>query len=240
MRINFTWAVILALALLTGNAWAGDLTDFNAAMEKASSHNRVAIGYLRTGNSDLAALEIDRMREAWGTLTSRFGKPPDAFSDQAQLYTTTLLDVSTRLVAASIMINSGRPDAARQSLSAIRDEFSHLRKASGIVVLADCVRDANAAMDDFFVYNDRAIDWTKPETRFGVAAKAAIYGHELARCDAMAAAVRDNPEFRRLIDGAKAGLALVPKAINSRDGDLLHRILIELRSFDNLLAFRFG
>ena len=49
-----------------------------------------------------------------------------------------------------------------------------------------------------------------------------------------------NPEFRRLVDGAKASLALIPKAIATRDGDLLHRMLIELRSFDNLLAFRFG
>ena len=29
-------------------------------------------------------------------------------------------------------------------------------------------------------------------------------------------------------------------APGTRDTDLLHRVLIELRSFDNLLAFRFG
>jgi hypothetical protein len=54
------------------------------------------------------------------------------------------------------------------------------------------------------------------------------------------ASVRKTPEFRRLVDGARAGLALIPKAIATRDTNLLHRILIELRSFDNLLAFRFG
>ena len=62
-----------------------------------------------------------------------------------------------------------------------------------------------------------------------------------ARCDGIAAEpVRAAPEFRRLLDGAKAGLALIPKAIETRDGDLLHRVPIELKSFDNLLAFRFG
>jgi len=30
------------------------------------------------------------------------------------------------------------------------------------------------------------------------------------------------------------------RSIAARYGDLLHRVLIELRSFDNLLAFRFG
>jgi hypothetical protein len=53
-------------------------------------------------------------------------------------------------------------------------------------------------------------------------------------------AVRSSAEFRRLIDGALASLALVSKSIVERDGDLFHRVVIELRSFDNLLTFRFG
>ena len=52
--------------------------------------------------------------------------------------------------------------------------------------------------------------------------------------------VRRDPEFRRLIDGALASTAQIPKAVETQDSDLLVRLLIELRSFDNLLAFRFG
>ena len=132
----------------------------------------MAIGYLRTGNVDLASLEIDRLREAWGELTARFaGKRPDAF-DGNPLYATLWTGVSARLVAADLMLKTGRPDAARQSLDAIRGDLYDLRKAAGIAVLADCVRDANAAMDALMVYNDRALDWTKSETRFGIANKA--------------------------------------------------------------------
>ena len=243
MLVSLARTAVLALGLLAGMAAAraGDLADFNAAVEEASSHNRVAIGYLRTGNADLASLELDRLRESWGRLTARFaGKKPDAFDGNA-LYGTTLVDVSTRLVAADIMLKSGRLDAARESLTAIRGDLADLRRSAGIVVLADCVRDANAAMDALMVYNDRALDWSKSETRFGIANKASIYGYVLERCDGIAGAtVHNSPEFRRLVDGAKAGLALIPKSIATRDGDLLHRILIELRSFDNLLAFRFG
>jgi hypothetical protein len=32
----------------------------------------------------------------------------------------------------------------------------------------------------------------------------------------------------------------LPHALVTRDAGELHRILIELRSFDNLMAFRFG
>jgi hypothetical protein len=243
MLVCLARSAILVLAMLTGlgGAFAGDLADFNAAVESAAAHNRVAIGYLRTGNADLASLEIDRLREAWGQLTARFsGKRPDAFDGNPR-YGTIWTGVSARLVGTDMMVKSGRLEAAGQSLSGIRSDLYDLRKASGIVVLADCVRDANTMMDALMVYNNRTLDWTKSETRFGIANKASIYGYELDRCDAIASeAVRKAPEFRRLVDGAKAGLALIPKAIATSDGDLLHRVLIELRSFDNLLAFRFG
>jgi hypothetical protein len=245
MRSCVARVACLALALLAGPAMAGDLAgdlaDFNAAVEQAQSHNRVAIGYLRTGNLDLALLEIERLRDAWGAFEQRFaGKRPDAF-DGIALYGTVFTGVQARLVAVDLMIKMGNPDAVRQSLEAIRGDLYDLRKAAGIKVLADCVRDGNAAMDALMVYDDRALDWTKSETHDGIASKASIYGSVLERCDGMADdTVRQSPEFRRLVDGAKSSLALIPKAIASRDGDLLHRVLIELRSFDNLLAFRFG
>jgi hypothetical protein len=241
MLSRIACAACLALALMAGPAMADDLADFNAAVEQAQSHNRVAIGYLRTGNFDLALLEIERLRDAWGAFEQRFAsKRPDAF-DGIALYGTMFTGVQARLVAVDLMIKMGNPDAVRQSLEAIRGDLYDLRKAAGIKVLADCVRDGNAAMDALMVYDDRALDWTKSETHDGIASKASIYGSVLERCDGMADdTVRQSPEFRRLVDGAKSSLALIPKAIASRDGDLLHRVLIELRSFDNLLAFRFG
>jgi len=243
MLVSFARIAFLGLALLAGSqaALAGDLADFNAAAEKAANHNRVAIGYLRTGNIDLASLELDRLRDTWKALNARFaGKRPDAFDGNA-LYGTTLVNISARLVTADMMLNSGRGDAASQSLKAIRGDLYELRQSSGIVVLADCVRDANTVADQIMVYNKGELDWSKPATRFGIANKASIYGYVLDRCDGIASAtVHNSPEFRRLVDGARAGLALVPKAIATRDSNLLHRILIELRSFDNLLAFRFG
>lgn len=222
-------------------AKADELADFNAAIESASSHNRVAIGYLRTGNEDLASLEIDRLRDAWIRLTERFsGNRPDVFANNL-LYGRLFTGVSARLVGADLMLKTGRLDAARNSLDAIRGDLYELRKTSGVVVLADCVRDANKAMDALMIYNDRALDWSKQDTRASVANNASLYGSILDRCDGVASeTVQKSPEFRRLVDGANASLLLIPKAIATQDTDLLHRVLIELRSFDNLLAFRFG
>ena len=188
-------------------------------MEKLGLQNRTEVGLMAARHKD---------------------KRPAGF-DGVALYGTMFTGMRARLVAVDLMITMGKPDAVRQSLQAIRGDLYDLRKAAGIVVLADCVRDANAGMDALMVYDDRALDFAKPQTRADLAATAQRYGATLTRCDGIAGdAVRKNPEFRRLLDGAQASLALIPQAIAARDGDLLHRVLIELRSFDNLLAFRFG
>ncbi len=243
MSFTFSRAALLAVMLMaaTGAAYGDDLEDFNTAVEGAASHNRAADGYLRTGNVDLASLEIDRLRERWAALTQQFGsKRPDAFKD-VTLYTTTLLKVSTGLIGADMMMKSGRLEAARKSLDGMRSDLYALRKSAGVVVLADCIRDSNAMAAAVLVYDDRVLDWNKPETGNGLASATTNYLKTLDRCDAIAApGVRSSPDFRRLIDGAHSGLAFIPKAIAARDGEMVRRVMGELRALDNLLSFRFG
>jgi hypothetical protein len=218
-------------ALLAAPAQADDLDDFHRAVEVAMNHHRVAAGYLRTGNIDLAVLEIEGLREAWGKVSTL--PRPAAFRSQER-YTAVMLEVAASLVGTTLVLNLGRADVAGDSLDKIRKSLSELRRQNGATVLADCVLDANVAMDALFAH-DAKPDWES------VAAGSESYRATLQRCDGMApAAIRGRAEFRRLIDGALASLAQMPKAVEARDGDLLHRLLIELRSFDNLLAFRYG
>jgi hypothetical protein len=234
------WSLrIAALLLLIGStpAFADELSDFNAAVERAASHQRVAIAYLRTGNVDLAALEIDRLRQAWAAVTSL--KRPAALNRDPQLYTTTMVDIATRLVGVSIMMDSGRPENARQGLQAIRAQLMALRKANGVEVLADCIAEANATMDRLMAFNDEALDWSKQGD--AVAQSGTTYRTQIDRCDKMAdQATRAAPEFRRLVDGLRNSLSQFPRAIAENDTDLMRRLLGEMRSFDNLLAFRYG
>jgi len=233
-------ATAVALLLTAKPMLADDLAGFNAAIEDVASHSRAALGYLHNRNGDLAAVELERMRDAWGAFAERFGRDrPERFRANAR-YVTMLVDVPTRIVAATIMINFGRPDVAAGSLHAIRQELSAVRRGSGVELLADCVLDANAAMEALLVYQDAPPDWDRPAAVTDFAQKAAAYGEAVTRCDAMAPALSQSGEFRRLVDGVAAALALVPKAIAARDGDLIHRVIIELQSFDGLLALRYG
>jgi hypothetical protein len=239
-----SWLIRATLVLLLAaprTALADDLADFNAAVERAAAHNRVALGYLRTRSVELAQVELDRMKDAWGELTGRFGMtPPAAFKDN-RLYTETLVGVPTRIVTALIMLDMGRDDIARNSLQAIRLSLSNLRREAGIEILADCVLDYSAVMAVFVGYDDAPPDWNRPEMASELSARADAVAKTASRCDRLADdGIRAQPEFRRLIDGTLASLAFVPKVIAERDNELLHRLIGELKAFDNLLSFRYG
>jgi hypothetical protein len=224
-------AAALALVCLAAAARADDLDDFNRAVEAAMSHHRVATGYLRTGNIDLATLEIENLREAWGKVSAL--PRPAAFRDAAR-YNAMVLESAAALIGTTLVLNMGRADVAREALDTMRKQLSELRRQSGVPVLADCVLDANVAMDALFAL-DGGRDWES------AIAGAESYRATLQRCDAMAPlSIRNHAEFRRLIDGALASLGQIPKAAETQNADLLHRLLIELRSFDHLLAFRYG
>ena len=224
-------AACLACACLATAANADDLDDFNRAVEAAMSHHRVASGYLRTGNIDLAALELEGMREAWGKVSTL--PKPAAFRDKER-YTATMLEIAAQLIGTTLVLNMGRADVARESLDKVRRQLSDLRRENKVTVLADCVLDANVSMDALFAHDEKP-DWDS------VSAGSDSYRGTLQRCDGMAPLpIRNQAEFRRLIDGALASLAQIPKAVETRDTGLLHRLLIELRSFDHLLAFRYG
>jgi hypothetical protein len=220
---------------------ADELNDFNAAIETAASHNRVALGYLRTENVDLASLELERMHSAWIEVMRLYGQnPPAAFRTNPR-YAATLHEVRFYVTTAIAMLSSGQFGAAREALETNRRLLHELRQQSGIEVLADCVMDTNAAMARFFAFDAAPPDLAKPEVAEDVANKAAQLAVAAKRCEGVAPPeVRANPEFRRLLDGIAASLAYVPTAINTRDLDMLHRVIGELRAFDQLLTFRYG
>jgi hypothetical protein len=112
-----------------------------------------------------------------------------------------------------------------------------MRKEGQVTVLADCILEANSAMAAFFTFQYTVPDFSKPD----VTNKANALATVIKRCDEVADAdTRKNPEFRRLIDGTLNSLTFVPKVIETRDRELLERVIGELRAFDNLLLFRFG
>lgn len=114
-----------------------------------------------------------------------------------------------------------------------------MRRAAGLYLLVDCVRDANAAMKRLHVSAELFRAGKGPAGV--VVADGAILSAIARQCDARAPRdIAANLEFRRLIDGLDAsGLEIGRRALLG-DPDAVQRYIGELLAFDNLLAFRYG
>ncbi|MBB4302253.1 hypothetical protein GGD81_001280 [Rhodobium orientis] len=240
MLKSILYGAIFVLALPAGAA-AGETASLLKAIDGAFAHYREAVSYLRTGNTDLAAIELESMGDGWKSVAAEYGTtPPDGFDGNA-LYDRVMSQTGPTLDEALALIDAGKAEAARDLLVPLRGEMVQFRAESRIYTLTDCLFEASTAMDGLFAYKGKPPahdDWT---ARADAVGKAAVYGATLERCDALAIDdVKADPEFRRLVDGAIASSARIAEAIGAKDDGLLYRLLIELRSLDRLMFYRFG
>lgn len=225
----------LALAALClGQALAAELSPAQRTLfDGFSAHRRVAIGYLRTGNAELGAIEIEKLRDRWARDARVLGSP-NASLRAAMAATDN--DVRESLAAA----DKGDVDAARAALERAGAPLQAWRKANGIRLFSDCINEASAVYEKLDAY--RGVQNLAYGILKGAIAKAtADTEAALSRCDREAdPAMRNDADFRRLIDGFLGSLKQVPDALRQNDAGYLHRLIIEQRSFERLLAFRFG
>lgn len=206
-------SAVLALAQVSALAQA----PLAAADEAVLSDRRLAAGYLRTGNGDLAALALERLQRAL----------PAAHATRAK----TAVDA----------IDAGDLAAAAAATEALAVDLAEARRAAGVRVLADCVREFSAVYATLDTHRTRAPDLADTALRTAIAAAARESDAAVARCDGEApAAVKSDADFRRLVDGSRSSLGRIPEAVAAGDAELLHRFLIELRAYEQLLRFRYG
>jgi hypothetical protein len=188
------------------------------SMEAALAARRAAAGYLRTHSPDLALTELEALERLVDG------------------------DARRRLVRAAIAAAEGGDfDRAGDALARLGDDLADERRRRGVRLLADCVREFASAFARLDVHRTTSPDLAVATVAAAVAREAQTSRAALLRCDAEApAAVEADPEFRRLVDGGAASFAAAERAATARDPALLHRYLIELRSIEQLVLFRFG
>ena len=234
-----TTAVLLGV--LPQQAVASDLRAFNDACADAWGHYRQAVFYGRSGNVAVAALELDEFVTKWSALATRFGDdPPDAFADDGA-WKDTLESVGAVARQGLDAFDAGDVEMATQTLAPLRGVAGDLRRRNGVTVYSDVVDELGAAMDVLARYRREIGDLGNPESLALVTRQASVVVYLFDKCDVRASeAARGDPEFRRLIDGARESMDKLWAALGT--GDIrLYRIGIgELRSYERILFLRFG
>jgi len=237
MRPAMTLAAMLLVLSGTGALPRELPADLRPLVEGFQAHRRVATAYLRTHNGELGAVEIERLRDRWAA--DRRGLSPATAADAvlAAALTQTERAVADSLKAA----DGGDVERARALLQDAAKPLDAWRRANAIRLFSDCIGEIAAAYERLDGFRLKRPDLADASVSGRVAAEARATIESLDRCEREAPeALRRQAEFRRLFDGMLASLRQVPDALRARDGAHLHRLLIEQRSFERLLAFRFG
>ena len=227
--------ILTVLVLATALTQASELTPaLKALFEGFSAHRRVALGYLRTGNIDLADVEIERLIE-------RLRKDPPKPGPIDSPFQQSLADTEQAVVDSLDALRRGDTDTAAAQLARAAMPLKAWRDAVGIRLFSDCITELSQAYARLDIYRRRAPDLGNLATREAIIGSALGTEAAVRRCDGEAPAqVKAHVDFRRLIEGMLNSLRQIPDALRQPDSNYLHRLLIEQRSFEQLLAFRFG
>jgi hypothetical protein len=230
------WLASTALVL---GAEAGKPADFVSAMGPIMANLRSAASYARTGNIALAQMETDEAVATWKRLEPNASGALPAYAPAA---VSDFLDRGReRLTAATRALDSGDTIAAGRELLALRQSYHELRRRAGLYDLGDCVFEIAPAMEKLRVAASRYGDQPASANAEDTVAAASAFRDRLQRCNEWAGPeIAEKSEFRRLIDGAIASSGEIAHAAMAGDGPLVHRYLIELQSYAQLLDFRFG
>ncbi len=236
--------IIILLAGLAssglGMAAEGDgPKDVRSAIPSIMANLRTAASYARTGNVALAEMEADEALAAWQRLESASPAPLSQYQPDA--WAEFLAGGRERLAAAARGLSNGDTGAAGRELLALRQSFHDLRRRSGLYDLGDCVFEIAPAIEKLRAAATAFGEHAATERSEDTVATASAFRDRLQRCNDWAdSEIAKQPEFRRLIDGAIASAGEIAHAAMAADGALVHRYLIELQSYAQLLDFRYG
>ncbi|MDN5001335.1 hypothetical protein ACFQZO_10610 [Bradyrhizobium sp. GCM10027634] len=239
MRCIIALLAWLASTVLVLGTEAGKSADFASAMPTIMANLRSAASYVRTGNIALAQMEIDEAVAAWKRLEPTGSGALPAFAPAAM---SDYLDRGRgRLATITRALDSGDNIAAGRELLALRQSFHDLRRDAGLYELGDCIFEIAPAMEKLRVAATRYGEQPAVANAEDTVATASAFRDRLQRCNEWARPeIAEKSEFRRLIDGAIASSGEVAHAAMAGDGPLVHRYLIELQSYAQLLDFRYG
>ena len=231
-------AFIFCLNQYIGPSFAGGKDagpeSYLAWFKPVNAHLRTAISYLRTGNTDFAALALEDL------IAAKTQEVTGSVTNQALLKIVQSTPAEAK--SALDLIDANQPEKARAALLKMRQSFFAGHQKNNITVFDDCIWALVKKGPPLWYYRKNRPDLGNREQLQSVAKAAANYLQQLNTCDSQATPqLKADGDYHRIVNGARQSLERIPvEALAQKDSGQLYRFIIELRSFDRLLYFRFG
>jgi len=222
-------------------ARSAPIHDFNEISAVAYGYYREAFFLLKTGNPQVASIELEKMSIKWKYIIKKFGLMPPSIYSKDQQWRTTLEAINTSIDQGLKMTMKGDTKLAINTLRPVRKMLSELRKRNGVYIYSDTINQANAAFKRLkkFRYNPPNFNVVEEVDQLRQSLATTIFWYK--QCSKNAPdSIRKNPEFNRLIDESLYLLSRVWVAISNKKEANLVSILRGLSSSDQMLFLRFG
>lgn len=170
-----------ALAFLACSvpAFAGPVTDFEAAYSKMYAGYRSALFTTNSGNADTSAAALDRLQTQWDALVSTYGQTPPPQYEADPQWPETIAEVSSRLARAAEAVGKGNLPERHETLEHVREAFSALHARNGIETFSDRMNAYHAEMEQILALDLATLDAAAKQTVLEHAAVLAYLAHDV-------------------------------------------------------------
>jgi len=145
-------SVLLAFCLFLGSvvcSGAGEnrLQQFNSDVDKAYAAYRKALFQTNKKDAGKSEMANDMFIKLWGSVNETYSsQPPEVFSSDPE-WAGTLASIDEIARKSSEQIRDGQLAEAHETLEAIRDELSELRKRNSVVAFSDHINSYHEVME---------------------------------------------------------------------------------------------
>ena len=212
-RIHALTAALLSCALASTALAADPLTD---AVQAAYAPYRAAL-YLTNGKDQAeAAAAMNKARQAWADVATRFASAaPAPYQGDAQL-PTTLAQVATVYDKAATQVQAGQLAPAHDTLEQVRDLLAGLRQRNGVVVFSDHMNAYHEEMEHVVVDGPQQLADAAGAMPLLARVGALDYLARRLRTQASEALLRD-AEFTTLLAKVEESVATLKQALIKQD-----------------------
>ncbi|MGI9536328.1 MAG: hypothetical protein ACR2PB_04605 [Desulfocapsaceae bacterium] len=149
-------SILLALCLLLGLAvWSGAeenrYQQFNSDVDQAYAAYRKALFQTNKKDAEKSGKANEMFIKQWLSIKEAYSnKPPEVFSSDPE-WADTLSSIEEIAQKSAGQIQDGQLAEAHETLEAIRDELSDLRKRNSVIVFSDHVNNYHEVMEGLLI-----------------------------------------------------------------------------------------
>lgn len=236
--------IFLACLLLGSPSLAGAnenrFQQFNNDVDQAYAFYRQALFQTNKKDAGKSTKANDKFLTQWQTLIAQYNsQPPEVFGSDSE-WQSTLSNIEKIAVESAAQIKEGQLAEAHETLEAIRDELTELRKRNSVIVFSDHINNYHEVMEGLLVggYAPDKIDEQATEDIMGQLAVLSYLAEAIKKN--APAEYRENQKYQQLEKALLGSLKALEESIDKGNPESISKSINDLKPAYAKLFVNFG